>query len=311
VVAYGTGSGNGMAAPAMGSARWGWVVLVLWALFGSATPARAKLISEPGISHVAIRAGDPETVLLKLTGLSCAAAISTNGGLSFSAHPAESLSTGWLTNMEAGGLRYFLADSQLLFRSDDGGRTWKATAATKFVRTQARADADAEEKIFRADYADRLPERSPLWHPLFGAFSIAYITLTYLAMREGGSLRAILTGLQGLLILVLVWMLLWVIHAQVLLWSHAQFPEAHWNTSSRGAPSAKLGFVMTIAAQPARLFGYLLFLWPILPGSREVIVRLLPAKREMLSWVVCLAAWVWVVGLHAWVICVGYLFESW
>jgi hypothetical protein len=311
VVACVTGSGNGMAAPAMRSARWwGWMV-ALWVLLGSSAPAFAKLSAEPGISHVAIRAGDPETVLLKLSGLSCEAAISTNGGLSFSAHPSESLSSGWLTNLEAGGRRYFLADSQLLFRSDDGGRTWKATAATKFVRTQARADADADEKIFLAEYADRLPSRSLLWHPVFGAFSIVYFTLTYLALREGGSLRAIVTGLQGTLILALVWMLLWVIHAQVLHWSHAQFPEAHWNNDSRGAPSAKLGFVMTIAAQPARLFGYLLFLWPILPGSREVMLRVLPAKRQVISWGVCLAAWVWVVGLHAWVICVGYLFESW
>lgn len=72
-----------------------------------------------------------------------------------------------------------------------------------------------------------------------------------------------------------------------------------------------LGFVMTIAAQPARLFGYLLFLWPILPGSREVIVRVLPAKQEVISWGVCFAAWVLVVGLHAWAICVGFHFEPW
>ena len=179
------------------------------------------------------------------------------------------------------------------------------------MRTQARADADAEEKIFREEYADRLPDRSPIWHPVFGAFSIVYFTLTYLALRQGGSPRAIVTGFQGTLILGLVWMLLWLIHGQVMHWSHAQFPEAHWNSSTRGGPSAVLGFVMTIAAQPARLFGYLLFLWPILPGSREVIVRVLPAKQEVISWGVCFAAWVLVVGLHAWAICVGFHFEPW
>ena len=250
----------------------------------------AKLRDDPAITSVALDPTDSDKIAIRISGLPCEAAVSTNAGQSFVAVGEQDVQSDWSPVLAAGSRRYVLADAFHVLRSDDAGATWTNTAATSFLRARSEAAVEEEATWFREDYGSRLPPRSPLWHPLFAAFALGHLLVTFLALRHDGSLRAILIGLRGLVVLSLVWILLWGFHAVVTNWIDAQFPRAYWSTWAQRHPSPKLGLAMTITALPLPLLAYLAFLWPILPGSSEVLSQLFPENRRRLSLAICVVA---------------------
>jgi hypothetical protein len=239
--------------------------------FVMANATNAMLRGDPTISSAAIDPLDPNVVYLRLTHLYGKAAISTNGGLTFQLINEQELPPNLVTNLSAGTRRYVLADPRRLFRSDDAGVTWTNTAITTFMEEKTQETLDQEVKRFRDEYGPRLPSRSVFWHPLFGLFSGSYFLLTLFALRPKGWPKAILKALQGLVVILLVWCLLWAFHAIIRQWTESQYPYAFWNTSCLLHPGPKIGLAMAIAARPFPLFLYLLALWPLLPGSMSVM----------------------------------------
>jgi hypothetical protein len=283
------------------------LILVLL-LLGGALPVMAKL-SGPSIRSVEMKAGDPDQLRILLGGLNCPAGISTNGGLTFAPASEPESRTGWVTNLSVGSRRYVWAASQALLRSDDAGGTWRETAASSFVHEQAKKDAAEEEKWFLSAYASRLPPRSDAWNPCFAGFGALYFWTTFLVVRRTRPMDAILTGCRGLFLLLLAWGFLAGFHFEILRYAMAQYPQAHWNTSMSFHPSLKLGFIMGIAARPVPLVAYLLSLWPLLPGFREVLSRAMPKVDETtLFWITVVAASL-VIAAHLCFVFVGYLAE--
>jgi len=118
-----------------------------------------------------------------------------------------------------------------------------------------------------------------------------------------------LIGLRGLVVLSLVWALLWGFHAVVRNWTDTQYPMAYWNTSARMHPSPKLGLVMAITALPLPLLAYLVFLWPILPGSAELLTRLFADGRRRIALAISVVAGTAVAVFHLCMMFIGYFWE--
>lgn len=285
------------------------VSLVFVLVILAAVDAQARLQPSPEITSVFLDPTDSGRIAIRIDYLPCEAAVSTNAGVSFVAVTDQDVPSAWTTNLTAGTRRYALEDSFWLFRSDDSGVTWTNTGAASFLREQSQAAIEQEEEWFREDYGSRLPQRSALWHPLFGAFACAHVLLCFRILRQDGSLRAILIGLRALVVLMLVWALLCGIHTVVMHWTESQYPLAYWNTSARSWPSPKLGLVMAIAARPLALFPYLLFLWPVLPGSTEMLGHLFTERRRRVAMVLSVVAGTALAVFHLCMMLVGYFFE--
>jgi hypothetical protein len=75
------------------------------------------------------------------------------------------------------------------------------------------------------------------------------------------------------------------------------------------APSPKLGIAMGIAALPLPLLTYLLMLWPILPGSKDVLTRAFAPKRQWVALVGCVVVGTAVVVFHLSMMFIGYFWE--
>jgi hypothetical protein len=278
-------------------------------LLVTAGGAHAGLRAYPEITSVELHPGDPERILIRVTWLPCEAAISTNGGAAFVALTEQDLPLAWSTNLTSGARRYVLVDNYALFRSDDSGVTWTNTGATSFLHEQNKAAIEQEENWFRQEYGSRLPPRSVLWHPLFALYALGYFTSTVFVLREAGVLRALLTALGGLVVLLLAWSLLWGVHAVVTHWTSSQYPMAYWNTSMGMHPSPKLGIAMAVAALPLPLLAYLGALWPVLPGSKEVLARAFAWKARRTALVVSVAAGTVFVVLHLGMMFIGSFWE--
>lgn len=275
----------------------------------TAVATQAMLRGGPEITAVALRPGEPDCVLIRISYAPCEAAISTNAGQTFSAVSREDAPSDWSTNLTAGARRYVLSDAIRLFRSDDSGLTWTNTGATAFLREQSEAAVEQEKDWFREEYGSRLPPRSVLWHPLFALYAIGYSFVTVLILRRGGVLSASLTAMRGLAILLLVWSLLAGMHAVVTNWTSKQYPMAYWNTSMRMHPSPKLGIAMAVAALPLPLLAYLAILWPILPGSKNVLAHAFPRKGGRVALVLSLVAGTVFVLFHLGMMFIGYFLE--
>jgi len=242
--------------------------------------AQAMLFRGPGITSVAIDENDPNAIYLHIECSPCKAALSTDGGVTFQALDGRMIPKGLTTNLSSGTRRYVLCDRIRLLRSDDGGTIWTNTAASAFLRDQSGLDIEREKRRFREEYGARMPDRSAIWQPLFGLFGGSYFLLTVLALKKRGWLDAIWTGLRGIVILLLVWCLLGGLHAVVREWTDEQYPLAYWNTSSTKCPSLKLGLAMKIAALPLPLLMYLVALWPLLPGSLNILTGGSPSVAQ-------------------------------
>ena len=266
--------------------------------FAARTGAQAALMAYPEITSLAIDPENPDHIFLAIRGLGFPAAVSTDGGASFADDDEEDAPPGWSTNLAVGTRRYVVVDALWLLRSDDSGATWTNTEAASFVRDQCELAIQKDELQYREEYGSRLPPRSALWHPLFGLYACAYVLLTFLALRQNGSLVAMLTVLRGLTILLLVWSLLSGLHNVVTLATSSQYPLAYWNTSTRMNPRPKLGVAMAIAGLPLPLLTYLAVLWPILPGSKEVLARVFPIPRRQAALAVCAVAGTAFVAFH-------------
>jgi hypothetical protein len=275
----------------------------------TAVVAQAKLRAGSEVTAVTLDPTNSDKVAIRISGLSCKAAISTNAGRNFLAVAGRDISAAWSSNLTAGARRYVLVDSFCLFRSDDAGVTWTNTGASAFLREQSKTDMNEEEKWFREEYASRLPLRSSLWLPLFALFAGCHFFFTFRSLRQDGSFRAVLVGLRALFVLSLVWALLSASHAVVLHWTANQFPTAYWNTSAQMHPSPQLGLIMAIAAQPLPLWGYLLVLWPLLPGSAEMVIKRFHERRRRLALAICIAAGTVSVLFHLFFIFSGYFWE--
>jgi hypothetical protein len=275
----------------------------------TAVDAQAMLRGGPEITAVALRPGEPDCVLIRISDASCEAAISTNAGQTFGAVYREGAPSDWSTNLTAGARRYILADPVRLFRSDDSGVTWTNTGATAFLRGQSEAALEREKSWFREKYGSRLPPRSVLWHPMFALYAVGYFTVTVLFLRRAGVLSAFLTAARGLAVLLVVWSLLAGLHAVVTNWTSSQYPMAYWNTSMRMHPSHKLGVAMAVAALPLPLLAYLAILWPILPGSKDVMARVFPRMGGRVALVLSLTAGTAFVLFHLGMMFIGYFWE--
>jgi hypothetical protein len=274
--------------------------------------AEALLFRGPGITSVAIDERDPNAIYLRIECSPCKAAFSTDGGATFHALDDRMIPKGLTTNLSSGTRRYVLCDKMRLLRSDDDGAKWTNTAAFAFLRDQSNLDIEREKKWFNEEYGARLPERSAIWHSLFGLFGGSYFVLTVIVLKKRGWLHAIWTGLRGVAILLLVWCLLGGLHAVVREWTDAQYPLAYWNTSSTKYPSPKLGVAMQIAALPLPLLMYLLTLWPILPGSLNIMAGCGPSvaqKRSRVALGLAIAAASVFIAFHLGMLFIGHFWE--
>ncbi len=288
---------------------------VATALFLAAvTVGHAALRADPQIMSVAISPEVPDCIFMQIAHAPCKAAISTNGGESFVVSTETNIPAGWSTNLTAGTRRYSLTGYQVvpeedylwmnrLFRSDDSGATWVHTAATEFLMAQMKIEIDHDKVMYLQWYGSRLPARSVLWHPLFGVFSCAYFLIVYFRLRRTGRLSALLTGLRGLALLIGVWCFLSLFHAVMIAQLHYELRLFDYWHAWR--PSTKLGLAMSIAARPLPLLAYLLMLWSLLPGSREVLIRLLPPDRKKTASGICIAAGMVFVVFHLILMFVG------
>lgn len=137
-----------------------------------------------------------------------------------------------------------------------------------------KIEVEKAKKQFHEKYGARLPDRSVLWNPLFGLYAGAYFLVVLLSLRGQGWFRAMATGLRGVLIILLLWGFILGFHAINCYWADSQYPMAYWNTSARFHPNPQLGLAMSIASRPLPLLAYLFMLWPILPGSLDVLMAL-------------------------------------
>lgn len=284
-------------------------VMAMILLLAAPIPAQAALRETVEITSVLMMSGDPDQLLITIKGISCEMAISTDGGKTFAPYPGKEIPAGWSTNLNANHRRYVLADSLRLFRSDDDGLSWTNTGASSFLGEQMDADVQSEEKEFWAEYGPRLPARSALWQSIFIAYAVVYFALTFFFLRGDGVLKTASSATTGLFILLLAWALLMGVHEVVLNWTSTQYPAAYWNTSSALQPSKKLGIIMSIAARPLPLMVYLLILWPLLPGSKDVLARAFTPARQWIASSCCVSAGVAIAVLHGWMMFVGYFWE--
>ena len=282
--------------------RFAGIVIVCLVMVES---AQAMLRAGPDISYVGIDKRDPNNIYIRIEYSTCKAAYSSNGGMTFRPLDEQTIPVDLLTNLSLGLRRYVLSDNRLL-RSDDGGVTWTNTAARSFLWNQAKAELKQEEKHFWDKYGARLPDRSDLWHPIFGLFAVCYFLLSIRALRAQGWLSAIWTGLRGVFIILLVWCLLVGFHAyfrRMIEWI-APSPMVR--------PSPKLGWAMAIAARPLPLLVYLLVLWPLLPGSLNVMSgnnssQKQSRRRMALSLSVVVGAVF--IAFHLYIMFIGYFWE--
>jgi hypothetical protein len=243
------------------------------------TAAQAMLRSGPEIVSAAIDQKDSNIIYLHISSQSVKAALSTNGGMNFQGIKEKYIPENLTTNLTLGTRRYVLKDWTLL-RSDDGGLTWTNTGTASFLRKIANAEIEVERNHFWEEFGSRLPQQSVFWHVIFGVFAITYAVAAFCTLRSQGSFGAFLTVLRGLFMILLLWCFLWMVHSFFFHWAERQYPSAYWNTSAEFRPNAKTGLIMAIAARPLPLLVYLIALWPILPGSINVMLGPQPTTRR-------------------------------
>ena len=283
-------------------------MMAILLLLAASTGAEAMLRGRPKITSVMVDPANPDGIFLKLAGLPCEAAISHDGGASFAVATEPDAPKDWSAELEIGERRYLLIDGTLLLRSNDAGATWQKTQARSFLWNQSDLEVKNQRQWFQEEYRPRLPQRSVWWNPLFGLFAGGHLILTIWVLRRRGCWGASLTALSSLVVLALVWGLMTGLHEYVLEFTSSQFLDAYWYSLPDIAPCPNLGIAMTIAARPLPLLAYLTALWPLLPGSKELLMHWF-ANRQRLALAISMAAGIAFVGFHLALIAMGPFFD--
>lgn len=276
------------------------VICVLLGL-GFAVPARALILRPPEITSVAVDPANPDVVLIHMDFLSCKAALSRDGGLSFQAISENDIPAGLSSNLTVGVRQYVLGGTDCLLRTDNGGATWTSTTSQEFMRRQGQTEWAEKVDRYREEYGSMIPKRPDAWYLVFGLFAAGYLSGILITCRKMGWARAGYTGLQGLLVL-----LIWVFH-----WS---FQEYMWDFTGHVLfpPRAKLACAMAITARPLPLLLYLLILWPLLPGSMRILAgedSSAASTRRRWAFGLAVAAGTIFLVFHLYIVFIGYFFD--
>ena len=275
------------------------VICVLLGL-GFVVPARALILRSPAITSVAVDPANPDFVLIHMDILSCKAALSRDGGLSFQAISENDIPAGLSSNLTVGVRQYVLGGTDCLLRTDNGGATWTSTTSQEFMRRQGQTEWAEKEERYREEYGSMIPERSDIWYLVFGFFAAGYLSGVLITCRKMGWARVSYTGLQGLLVLLLVGVF------------HSCFQEYMWEYAPLFPPSAKLACAMAITARPLPLLLYLLILWPLLPGSMRILAGVDPSAastRRRWAFGLAVAAGTVFMVFHLYMVFIGYFFD--
>jgi hypothetical protein len=250
-------------------------LFVFLALLAGSVSANAMLVRGPEIVSVTINGTNSDTIYLHLDGLESDLAVSTDAGRTFSFTPKVFTPGNLTTNLHFPPRHYAFVEQCILLRSDDNGMTWTNTTARRFLREQTDRIIKRERAAFDEQTRDRLPERTPWWHGVFGTFGIAYCIFIVAGLHKSkGWLQLISILCRGIIVLGLVWMLLQITHWYFLDLARNQWPGRFWNTSMEFYPSLKTGIVMNIAAKPWPLLGYLLAWGLLLPGTTPALLSI-------------------------------------
>lgn len=267
--------------------------------------ATAKLKANPEISFAGIDPANPDYVYLRFDYAPCQSAFSTNAGASFQVAATQDLPPNVGARLSAGSRRYVVLDACRLIRSDDNGTTWTNTAIASFLREQRLLEEGRMERKFELKYGAQIPARSDYWHAVFGAFAAICFLLIIRATRTRGWLYAIYTGLRGVIVILLVWSLLICVHE---LFMNLMHWPIHYDDSHRFLPNYKLGVLMAITARPLPLLAYLLVLWPLLPGSIDVMTgknEVSLRNRRRMALMIAVTAGIAFAGLHMYMLFSG------
>jgi hypothetical protein len=283
------------------------IIVLFWTTLFA---AHARIRVGPGVGHVFVDPEDPDRVLLQLIEVDPTHALSTNGGASFEFSSATSNSGQWTTNLSFESRDYMVLDGWRLFRSDDAGNSWEETGVRDFLRQLTDDQISDERSWVESEYSARVPERSVHWNRIFAGFAVFFLLSQCFMMSRRGVLAAVISLLQGALILLITWSLLTAFHFYVSVTFHGQYPGAYWNTSQRIFPTLKTGVAMAIAAQPLPLLAYLLAFWFVLPGSLEMALGRSPSNTRRRWTFVVLASWAALfVAFNALLVFWGYFWE--
>ncbi len=110
-----------------------------------------------------------------------------------------------------------------------------------------------------------------------------------------------------------MWCFMTGFHAAIMKLTESQYPLAYWISTAYQCPSPKLGLAMAIAARPLPLLAYLVTLWPLLPGSLNVVdvwMRSQSPLRQRLARALAIAAGCLFVVGHGCLLSIGYFWES-
>ena len=263
----------------------------------------AKLVETPSIESVWISSTNSRLVWIRLKGLPTSSGFSTNGGASFEASGRRAPPPGYTTNLNAADVHYVLAEAETLVRTEDGGSTWHRTQASRFLRSQTRLMEQRDTASFWVSYGSRLPERQEAWYLALELFGILHAGLVLYVLTPSGISNALQVAARSTIILHMAAGFLWFTHTVYSHITHSQFPEVLWNTSGYFSPSKQLGVAMHIAAQPLPLLGYLLTLWPLLPGTSAILAGRNPSvHRRRLSLNTCAFLGTVFVAFHLWLV---------
>ncbi len=265
-------------------------------------PARAGIERPPAITSVAVDPANLDVVLIQMDCMTCAGALSTDAGRSFRVISESDIPVGLSSNLTFGARQYVLGGTDCLLRTDNGGTTWISTKSQEFIRLQKQTERSEAEEQYRAEYGSMIPKRSPYWHLVFGLFAVGYLSSTLFAFRRMGWVRACYTVLQGFMVFIVIWVI------------HSFFHEFFWTQAGRTfyPPSVKLVIAMAVTARPLPLLVYLLFLWPLLPGSMQVLAGVEPSatptrRKRAYAWAV--TSGILFAGFHLHMVFFGFFWD--
>jgi hypothetical protein len=254
-------------------------LLVLATLFVLFVPGTVEggLRGAPSIISIQIDPDDVDSIYILTDGYYCCeAVVSHDGGETFSPIASDEIPEGLSEDLHHGSRRYLRVPHQessdeyywMLLRSDDDGITWTQTSFLAFIREEYNNATDQEIEEFAAHYEHFRPDRTWAWHIAFSIAAILHIFLiVYILHRRGWSEVATI-AFRAAFMLLIVWAFVSLIGHEITKLYHEQLYD---RLRQPWPPSEGLTPFAFIAAKPWALIPYLLFMWPILPGSSEIL----------------------------------------